>query len=141
MVSSMCILSGRLSSTTNGPVTSPKEIFPETRSELMARILARPPRAAKTLAITSFGVWAAAAAGSRERSAMQRVLSLMEFMVAAEHSEWRVASEKLAENASMLPENLRRVGVHTLVVTRSMRNRLRPQGIEVPRGAYGGRKQ
>src|SRR5260370_40764948 len=92
MVSSMCILSGRLSSTTNGPVTSPKEIFPETRSELMARILARPPRAAKTLAITSFGVWAAAAAGSRERSAMQRVLGLMEFMVAAEHSEWRVAS-------------------------------------------------
>src|SRR6266404_3301764 len=124
MVSSMCILSGRLSSTTNGPVTSPKEIFPETRSELMARILARPPRAAKTLAITSFGVWAAAAAGSRERSAMQRVLGLMEFMVAAEHSEWR--AERLAENASMLPENLRRVGVHTLVVTRSMRNRLRP---------------
>src|SRR5258708_39198082 len=100
----MCILRGRLGSTTKGPVTSPKEIFPETRSELMARILARPPRAAKTLAIISFGVWAAAAAGSRERIAMQRVLSLMEFMVAAERREWRESRERVAESASELRE-------------------------------------
>src|SRR5260221_11163829 len=106
MVSSMCILSGRLSSTTNGPVTSPKEIFPETRSELTARILARPPRAAKTLAINSFGVWAAAAAGSRERSAMQRALSVMEFMVAEQAIERGVTGGNVDVGASLLrPEH------------------------------------
>src|SRR5258708_30009611 len=102
----------------------------------MAVILARPARAAKTLAITSFGVWAAAAAGSRERIAMQRVLSLMEFMVAAEHSEWRVRG--WLESASELREKLTARRQYTPVVTESMRNRLRPEGIEAPRGAYDG---
>src|ERR1700730_3134307 len=86
----MCILKGRLSSTTKGPVTSPKEIFPETRSELIRRILLRPPRATKTLESISWTVWAEGAVGSRERSAMQSVLSLMDSMVAAERGEWRV---------------------------------------------------
>src|SRR5712664_4421913 len=90
MVSCMCILRGRLSSTTKGPVTSPKEICPDTRSELIERILPRPPRAANTLASIWGAVWADAAEGSKKRSAMQSVLSLMESMVAADSDEWRV---------------------------------------------------
>jgi hypothetical protein len=69
---------------------------------------------------------------------MQRVLSLMEFMVAAERREWRVASERLAESASELREKLTARRQYTPVVTESMRNRLRPEGIEAPRGAYDG---
>src|SRR5260370_32989076 len=86
----MCILRGRLSSTTKGPVTSPKEICPETRSDLIELILARPPRATNTLASIWGAVWADAAEGSKKRSAMQSVLSLMESMVAADSGEWRV---------------------------------------------------
>src|SRR5260370_36051904 len=89
----MCILRGRLSSTTKGPVTSPKEICPETRSELIERILARPQRATNTLASIWGAVWADAAEGSKKRSAMQSVLSVltvlsfMESMVAADSGE------------------------------------------------------
>src|SRR5260370_42504449 len=90
MVRCMCILRGRLSSTTKGPVTSPKEICPETRSELIERILPRPPRAANTLASIWGAVWADAAEGSKKSSAMQSVLGLMESMVAVESDEWRV---------------------------------------------------
>src|ERR1700740_437437 len=97
MVSCMCILRGRLSSTTKGPVTSPKEIWPETRSELIERILARPPRAANTLASIWGAVWADAAEGSKKRNAMQSVLSLMESMVAADSGEWRAAGARSFE--------------------------------------------
>jgi hypothetical protein len=58
----------------------------------------------------------------------------MEFMVAAERREWRVRG--WLESASELREKPMRVG--TPVVTESMRNRLRPEGIEAPRGAYDG---
>src|ERR1700736_3758614 len=74
MVSCMCILRGRLSSTTKGPELSPKEMCPEMRWELMARILSRPPRAAKTLATISsavsvLGVWAGSGTGRTENDA------------------------------------------------------------------------
>src|ERR1035438_6601909 len=47
----ICIFSGRFSSTAKGPDASePKEIVPSTRSDLIARILARPPLATNTFA-------------------------------------------------------------------------------------------
>src|SRR5882762_10421599 len=91
--SCMCILRGRLSSTTKGPLTSPKEIVPEIRSERTARSLSRPPRAVTTLARISSAVCAETATGSRDSSAMQRFLSLIEFMVAAGRDKREVGSE------------------------------------------------
>src|SRR6266446_2866292 len=104
MVICMCILSGRFSSTANGPVTSPNEICPETRSELMARILSTPPRAASTLARISSAVCAEAAAGSRVRSAMQSVRSLMEFMVAGSASLRLVAALFTSSGSGATPQ-------------------------------------
>src|ERR1700686_1309109 len=89
----MCILSGRLNSTTNGPVMSPNEIFPETRSACIARILPKPPRAARTLPRISstFCPQAEACnstASGRTRSAHTTRFSLINFMVAADtHAE------------------------------------------------------
>src|SRR5713101_451424 len=90
MVSCMCIFSGRSNSTTKGPLTSPKAMCPETRSEWMERSLSAPPRAAMTLARISSAVCAAAATGSKQRSASPSAFVFMKFMVAVlEAGGWR----------------------------------------------------
>src|SRR6266849_11061284 len=127
MVSCMCIFSGRSNSTTKGPLTSPKAMCPETRSEWMERSLSAPPRAAMTLARISSAVCAAAATGSKQRIASPSAFVFMKFMVAVleagglgpERRGTETPRRKLEQRWHPHPGCLRKSGKERTCATRS----------------------